>query len=172
MNKKYFLAIILILTLSFVFGETAFNSFAGASLDFGSRKGKDGIALNANGTFAGQYTLDNSFTLRGHFIVKTEDIFENGIFQDTTATFTIKELSATYRFLTENINQQASVFIGDFESFGSDSFVKKYFGTKNITSPILLPELGLDTNGMFSFDGVGLSYSIKLASPKAFGLYF
>ena len=172
MNKKYFLTIILILTLSFVFGETAFNSFAGTSLDLGPRKEKKGIALNVNGAFAGQYTLDNSFTLRGHFLVKTQDVFENGIFQDTTATFTIKELSATYRFLTENINQQASVFIGEFESFGSDSFVKKYFGTKNLTSPVLLPELGLDTNGMFPFDGAGLAYSIKLASPKAFGLYF
>lgn len=173
--KKKSLLIIAFLSLIFLgFSDGAFNSYAGASLSFTPKEKNDekGIALKLNGVFAGQYTLDNAFILRGHFNVHTDDIFANGLFQDTAAFFTIKEVSTSYRFLTENINQQASLFLGEFESFGSDSFVKKYFGTKNLTSTILLPTLGLDTVGMFKFYGLGLAYSIKLASPTAFGLYF
>lgn len=170
MNKKYFLTSILILTLSLTFAAPAFNSYAGASLEVVPNEER-GIALNANGVFVGQYSLDNSFTLKGNFNVKTEDIINGGLFQDTLAYFTIKELSATYRFIAENLNQQASIFIGKFESFGSDAFIKKYFGSNNFTSPILLPDLDLDTVGIYDFSGVGLAYSIKLASPKAFGVY-
>lgn len=173
MNKKYFFIIALISCLFLGFAESVFNSYAGASLDIGAKENNEkGIALKLNGVFAGQYTLDNSFSIRGQFSVTTDDIFDNGIFQDTPAWFTINELSATYRFLTETVNHQASIFIGEFESFGSDSFVKKYFGSRNFSSPILLPYLGLDTVGMIKFDGIGFAYSVKFPSPKALGLYF
>ena len=37
MNKKYFLIIALILTLFSAFGEVAFNSYAGASMDLSAK---------------------------------------------------------------------------------------------------------------------------------------
>lgn len=171
MNKKYFLIIALILTLFSAFGEVAFNSYAGASMDLSAKDNDKGLALKLNGTFVGQFSFNNAFTLRGQFVVNTQDIFENNLFQDVDATFSVKEFSATYRFITESVNQQASVFLGNFESFGSDSIIKKYFGAQNYSSPVLLPTLGLNTVGMINFDGLGLAYSLKLPTPKVFGLY-
>lgn len=172
MNKKYFLIIALILTLFSSFAEVAFNSYAGISMDLSAKEEDDkGLALKLNGTFVGQFSFNNAFTLRGQFVVNTHDIFENNLFQDVDATFSVKEFSATYRFITESVNQQASVFLGNFESFGSDSIIKKYFGAQNYASPVLVPTLGLNTIGMINYDGLGLGYTIKLPTPKVFGLY-
>lgn len=169
MKKNIFTAILLSLCI-FTFAKSSFNGFAGASLDIVPKTPK-GIELKANGLFYGQYNLNKNFNINGHFIVQTEDITKFGLFKDTEALFSIEELSATYRFYSTSMSQQASVFIGNFESFGADSFVKKYFGTTNFASPILTINNGTSTVGMFDFSGLGLSYSIKLEKPIAFGLY-
>ena len=172
MTKKIFLTILLLSTLFISFAENTYNSYVSAAIDVAGNEDKKGQNLKASAFYLGQFSLDNSFSARGQFLVETEEIFKNGVFQHTPAYFTIKELSSSYRFLTVNVNHYISFFLGEFDSFGSDSFTKKYFGATNITSPALLPKTGLDTIGIFNFNGIGLAYSAKLASPQTLSMYF
>lgn len=172
MTKKIFLTILLLSTLFISFAENTYNSYVSAAIDVAGNEDKKGQNLKASAFYLGQFSLDNSFSARGQFLVETEEIFKNGVFQHTPAYFTIKELSSSYRFLTENVNHYISFFLGEFDSFGADSFAKKYFGATNITSPALLPKAGLDTIGIFNFNGIGFAYSAKFATPQALSLYF
>ena len=166
MNKKIIAIISLLFTFFAGFAQTSFNSFTGFSLDFSNKGVVPAIS------FAAQYSINNTFTAKGHFTVKAdENIFADGIFQDTDASFSINELSATYRFLTLNFNHQINVFIGNFESFGSDAFVKKYFGAENFISPVLSSSTEQYTAGMFEFSRIGFSYALKFPSQKAFSFY-
>ncbi len=172
MTKKIFLSILLLSTLFITFAENTYDSYVSAEIDVTGNEDKKGQNLKASAFYLGQFSLDNSFSARGQFLVETEEIFKNGVFQHTPAFFTIKELSTSYRFLTGNVNHYISFFLGEFDSFGSDSFAKKYFGATNVTSPALLPKAGLDTIGIFNFNGIGLAYSAKLASPQTLSMYF
>ena len=136
MTKKIFLSILLLSTLFITFAENTYDSYVSAEIDVTGNEDKKGQNLKASAFYLGQFSLDNSFSARGQFLVETEEIFKNGVFQHTPAFFTIKELSTSYRFLTGNINHYISFFLGEFDSFGSDSFAKKYFGTQRYVPSI------------------------------------
>ncbi len=151
--------------------ENSFSSFAGAAADFNVQQNKS-ISIEARGVFAGQYAIDNKFVVRGDFIINTDDILSGGLFQDTAARFTINEASVSYRFIGNSILQQISGFVGKQESLGSDLFVKRYFGIRNFSSSFLTPQLNYAMPGIFSYEGMGASYIIKMPQQMAWGGYF
>ena len=120
MTKKIFLTILLLSTLFISFAENTYNSYVSAAIDVAGNEDKKGQNLKANAFYLGQFSINNSFSARGQFLVETEEIFKNGVFQHTPAYFSIKELSSSYGFLTENVNHYISFFLGEFDSFGWD----------------------------------------------------
>jgi len=150
--------------------ENSFSSFAGAAADFNVLQ-NGSLTVEGRGVFAGQYAIDNKVIFRGDFVINTEDILSGGLFQDTSARFTINETSISYRFVGNSVLQQFSAFIGKQESMGSDLFVKRYFGIRNFSSDFLSPQLYYAMPGIYPFEGAGLSYVIKLPKPTAFGFY-
>lgn len=150
--------------------ENSFSSFAGAAADFNVLQ-NGSVTIEARGVFAGQYAIDNKVILRGDFVVNTDDILNGGLFQDTAARFTINEASIAYRFVGNGVLQQISGFVGRQESLGSDLFVKRYFGIRNFSSDFLSPQLHYAMPGIYTYQGVGISYVIKLSSPMSYGLY-
>ncbi len=150
--------------------ENSFSSFAGAAADFNLQQNKS-LSIEARGIFAGQYAIDNKFIIRGDFVMETDNILDGGLFQDTSARFTINEFSLSYRFLGNSVLQQFSGFVGKQESLGSDIFLKRYFGIRNFSTPFLTPQLHYSMSGIYDYEGVGVSYIIKLPASMAFGLY-
>lgn len=172
-------SLIIIFTIFFCFNifaqslpqtNQAFDSFVGAFLRT-TPNAQNGVKIEADAVFAGQYYLNDKISVKGNFKIETSDISKNIFLTPTTAKFTIQEFSATYKFNPETIIQQLSGFIGEFDSFGSDAFVKKYFGVTNFSSPLLLPHLDIKTTAMYRYSGLGAAYTIKLSSPTAFGIY-
>ncbi|MCQ2982086.1 MAG: hypothetical protein MJ178_04975 [Treponemataceae bacterium] len=168
-KKCTLLACSLLLTGA-VSAENSFSSFAGAAADFNVLQNGT-LTVEGRGVFAGQYAIDNKVIFRGDFVINTDDILSGGLFQDTSARFTINEASLSYRFVGNSILQQVSGFIGRQESQGSDLFVKRYFGIRNFSSDFLSPQLYYAMPGIYSYEGAGLSYVIKMAKPTAFGFY-
>ena len=121
--------------------------------------------------FAGQLDFSGKFLLRGEFALKTADILEKGIFKDTDATFRVNELSATFRHGSLNASHFFSLFLGNYESIGSDMFLQRQFGIKPITSLVTENWSGLCGSTLYPFYGVGGSYVIHFEQPFAIGAY-
>ena len=174
-RKRFFLIlsvlIFILIPMAGLTAESSLNSFAGADISLTPQK-DDTPLLKLNGVFAAQYNMNNNVLFRGCFGIKTDDIIENGFFQDTPSYFTINEFSASYRLPTSIITQQLAVFMGKYESLGSDEFMQKNFSTINYASPLFSKKLSLFSEGIVNYSGIGLSYSMKFPSPQALGFYF
>ena len=169
--KKLFITIFFCIFSFYIYAaDSSFNSFAGASIDIIPNQG-EAPSLLVKGVYEGQYNISNRFLFRGNFFVRTDNIIESGLFQDTPAYFTINELSAGFRFSANTVTQQLTFFIGSHESFGSDDFLSQHLGTKGVGSALLTPMLSLSSISMYDYSGFGMAYDIKLAAPVAFGFY-
>ncbi len=172
-----FLSILSIVFILFLFpaqelnAESSLSTFAGAKIDLLPVSGSF-PELKLSGVFAGQYNMNNSLLFRGSFGIRTDDIITNGFFQDTPSYFTVNELSASFKLPTSVITQQLAIFMGQYESLGSDEFLQKSFSTVNYASSLFKNQLSLFSEGIVNYSGVGISYSMKFASQKALGFYF
>lgn len=174
-RTRFFSIISLIILISLapacLVAESSLSAFAGAKIDL--IPVQDNIPeLKVNGVFAAQYNMNNTFLFRSSFGIRTDDIISNGFFQDTPSYFSINELSVSYKLPTSVIAQQLAIFMGKYESLGSDEFLQKNFSTFNYASHIFSKELSVFSEGLVSYSGIGLSYSMKFQSPEAFGFYF
>ncbi|MBO4508265.1 MAG: hypothetical protein J5747_06460 [Spirochaetaceae bacterium] len=163
--------ILILIPMTALSAESALSSFAGADLTL--IPVKDNVPeLKLNGVFAAQYNMNNNFLFRGNFGIRTDDIITNGFFQDTPSYFTINELSVSFKLPTTTITQRIGIFMGKYESLGSDEFLQKYFSTFNYASSIFEKRLAVYSEGLVTYSGIGLSYSMKFQSPNALGFYF
>ena len=163
--------ILFLIPMASLSAVSSLSTFAGAEIAFIPVK-NDTPQLKLNGVFAAQYNMNNNAIFRGNFGIRTDDIIENGFFQDTPSFFTINELSMSYKLPTSVITQNIAIFMGQYESLGSDEFLQKNFSTFNYASPIFSKKLSVYSEGLVTYSGIGLSYSMKFQSPKALGFYF
>lgn len=175
MKRTKFLSIIILLVLMLpaqnLCADSSLSAFTGAEIDF--LPVKDNFPqLKLNGVFAGQYNINNNLLFRGSFGIRTEDIISNGFFQDTPSYFTINELSASFKLPTSVITQQLAVFMGKYESLGSDEFLQKNFSSLNYAPILSTKPLSLFSEGIINYSGIGLSYSMRFRTPQALGFYF
>ena len=152
--------------------ETYFSGYSGAVASINPVKNQKVPALTAQAFFAGQFDISGVFLLRTEISVETDNILDHGIFQDTPAYFSIDELSATTKFKTDSASHMAAVFLGEYESIGSDLFMQRQFGIRPIGSKMTETWLGLNGTTIYPFSGLGLSYMIRFLSPQAFAAYF
>ncbi len=163
--------ILILIPMTALSAESALSSFAGADISLIPVQGNV-PELKLNGVFAAQYNMDNNVLFRGNFGILTDDIIENGFFQDTPSYFSINELSVSFKLPTTTITQRIGIFMGKYESLGSDEFLQKNFSTFNYSSSIFEKRLAVFSEGLVTYSGIGLSYSMKFQSPNALGFYF
>lgn len=177
MNKKRFpkflitFVALFFVCSSFSFASIFFSGYAGTAINTQAVKNKKTPSLTADAFFAGQFDFSGIFLLRSELSVKTDDIFTNGVFKDTPAYFSIDELSLSTRFMTNSSTQIATVFIGEFESIGSDLFLQRQFGISPINSKLTDSIQGLNGTAIYPFSGLGGAYTVKFLSPQALGTY-
>lgn len=179
MNKKRFLkslitfvSLFLVFTIFPLYADVFFSGYSGVAASVKPIKNQKKPSLTAEAFFAGQFDFSDVFLLRTEISVKTDDILSNGIFKDTPALFSIDELSASTKFNTDKSFQMASIFLGEYESIGSDLFLQRQFGIKPIGSMLSETWLGLNGTTIYPFSGLGLAYTIRYLSPNAIGTYF
>jgi len=127
--------------------------------------------MKTDAFLSSQLDFGGVFLVRGEFALKTDDILAKGIFQDTAATFKVNEISATFRYGSLTSSHFFSLFLGNYESIGSDMFLQRQFGIKPITSPVTESWVGLCGATLYPFYGIGGSYVIHFEQPFAVGIY-
>lgn len=178
-TNKFFLpkslvvnTIVLFLFLSTAFGQIHFTGFAGLSGNIGTEDGADKTQLTANTFFAGQLDLFNIVMLRAGATVHTGNLFSDLFVNTVGAQFTLDELSLTAHLPCCHVTRYISVFAGEYESIGSDVFLRRHFGILPFGSRLSENLAGtIDTN-IYPFSNLGASYILKLKTPQALGLYF
>lgn len=153
------------------FAAPFFTGYAGALASLKPVKDSSKPNLTAQAFFAGQIDLSGVFLLRTELSVQTDNISANGIFHDTPASFRIDEISATARFTSSGMSHFVGLFVGEYESIGSDLFLQRQFGITPIGSRIAETWRGLSGTSIYPFSDIGLSYVMRMHSPKAAGIY-
>lgn len=165
------LALVMAFTCSIVFGQNHFSGFAGIAGNMGADD--DGkFQLTTDAFFAGQFDLLGVVLLRAEATVRTSNLVSSDVFDTVPASFTLDELSITARFPCCHATRYLSVFAGEYESIGSDLFLRRHFGILPIDSMITKTWAGRSDTSIYPFSTLGASYVLKLKTPQAFGFYF
>jgi len=151
------------------------NSFSssteGVTLTFTPASTNENNNLILNTFFGIQFQIGRYFFIDGTFSTETDNIVENGVFEDTPSSFTIDNASVAYCFESAFFSGQLTSFVGSFELPGTDTFGKKYLGIQNIISPLLYSQTSLLTAKVYPIDGIGLSLGGRFSKPRAAGVY-
>lgn len=163
----------LVMTALFALDSPFFSGYAGIMGDITNDSSSTDFdpKMTTQAFFAGQFEFGGSFLLRSELAFKTGDILEKGIFEETSSTFKVNELSITFHQSSVSASHFVSLFLGNYESIGSDIFLQRQFGIKPINS--LVTEGWNSTSGasVYPFYGIGGSYVIRFEQPFAIGLY-
>lgn len=143
----------------------------GAAVDLLPGQSVKNTEIQFRGFYGGQVQIGNRILLNGIVSAKTGNIFSDARFRDISSLVNIDEASVMCRFKIEQASAQASVFIGEHDTPGSDSFVKKNFGTIGFSSELLEKEIGFETPAVFPLNGIGTSFMIKYHVPAANAIY-
>lgn len=121
--------------------------------------------------FSGQLDFGGVLFMRGELFLKTSDILEKGVFEDTDSKFRVNEFSITFHQKAVSTSHFFSLFMGNYEPIGSDMFLQRQFGIKPITSLVTESWNGLCGSTVYPFYGIGGSYVMHFESPIAVGVY-
>lgn len=152
--------------------EAFFSGYSGAAITANPTETLQKPQLTGQAFFAGQFDLSGIFVFRTELSVQTDNIFSHGLFQDTPASFSIDEISVTTRFKTRTASHFFAIFLGEYESIGSDLFLQRQFGIRPFGSKIMETWLGLNGTAIYPFSGAGLTYTVRFQYPTALGAYF
>ncbi len=178
MRKIFFTSIILLFSSIYLFAfETPyFKGYTGFLGNFSSNPGEEGFdpCATAQGYFAGQLDFSDKLLVRGEFFVQSADLFGGDIFhapESADALFKVQEVSAVYKLNKPSATHYFSAFFGEYEPIGSDTFLRRQFGIKPITSGLTTSFHGLNGASINHMYGGGLSYIIHLPRQIAAGVY-
>lgn len=152
----------------------SFSGSAGIKGNYLSDAGSENFSpiLKLNGYFSGQLNLSSNMFLRSELSVKTADVLETKLVEDTESVFCIDELSFTYVRPFLGITQYLSFFTGTFDSIGTDVFLQRQFGISPVSSIFTENYLGTKRSAPYELNGFGGSYIIHVNnSPYATGIY-
>lgn len=173
-RTRLFLTLSLLIICSGLSSAATFSGFAGIKGDIESDKTADHFdpVMNLTGFFQGQLSLTQNLLFRSELSLKTADVIETKLIDDTEAVFKINELSLTYVKPFLAITQYFSFFFGNFEPVGTGQFLQRQFGIRPINSHITDNFSGLNCAMPFTINGIGGSYVAHVNDePVAVGLY-
>lgn len=178
MSKNASLKKMLIISISALFVATAihatpyFSGYAGGGLAVKSQENSIKPAFLVDAFFSGQFDLSPSFIARTSASIYTTDSFFSGLmFKDKSAYFNLDELSLTYKSSNGYVSQFASVFIGEYDSIGSDTLLQRLFGEDPFGSILTETICGISKAQIYDNSGIGIAYYLKMPENTSLGLY-
>ncbi len=173
-TKRFFTLFAALASITPAFSDISFNALAGATASFSSdsKNEKFDPKLEVQTFFAGQMNLSENLILHGEFTVKTGDLIENSVFNETDAKFQIDEISLVLRTAGIETKNYFSVFMGTYEPIGSDIFLRRHFGIQPIASKLTESWLGTAGSVIYPLVGAGFSDIVQFdRAPVALGFY-
>lgn len=128
--------------------------------------------FNAESYLAGQLDFSGMVFLRGEFYVQAGDICNEDTFSPiagkNNAAFRIEELSATVKFNSQRASHYITLFNGNFEPIGSDLFLQRQFGIRQIRSNITDSYHGIEGSSIYPCYSIGGAYAIHTSKDNVF----
>lgn len=165
----------LIFSCSELFAYSFFTGNAGvqATYEGEDNAGKYDPKLSMEAYFEGQFNFSNNLWTHLNISLATEDFLQDTLFQDTKASFNINEVSLVHRQTFTPLTNFASIYLGCYDSIGSDLFLIRYLGSKPIASKLMDTWLGSGKSRLYEQNGFGFSDIFRInAQPLAVGLNF
>ena len=130
------------------------------------------VSLDAQTYLAGQLDCGGHLLFRGEFAVNATNL-QNLIAEPTAinATFNIRELSVTGTFNTEHMVHYITAFLGEYEPTGSDIFLRRQFGVRNMLPSVTESWFGVNGASAYPSYGIGGAYAGKIGDSAALGVY-
>lgn len=163
----------LIFSCSELFAYTFFTGNAGVQATYEAidNGGKYDPNLSMEAYFEGQFNFSNNLWSHLNISLATEDFLTDTLFQDTDAKFNINELSLVHRQTFTPLTNFASVYLGSYDTIGSDIFLIRYLGSKPIASKLMTTWLGSGKNRLYEQTGIGFTDIFRINSqPLAIGI--
>lgn len=162
-----------LLVLSFGHLHAAVSNAVFVGSDFIPRQNFKGAELKLFTEYRAQALLSKRLLLVGDFSFNTQNIFNAAYLKNIPSSFNINEISLLYDIRFNTALGKFGIFTGNFEGLGTDIFMRKYLGGKQIDSFILQRWIGFSSIPVIPIHGHGLNLSIQYDStPLATGFYF
>lgn len=157
------------LQIPFISASAYFTGFSGTALSVGQNSKGNLLDGSAATYFAGQVDWTNLFTIRTALTFKTAktNILNTDIYTGISSLFRLDELSFTAKLHANDLSHYLSIFLGDFEPPGSSLFMQRQFGVAPFESALLRTTITNDNGSLYSFPGMGISYTLKFQQPMA-----
>jgi len=168
--------IILVIMFTLNLSATSFSGFAGIAgnlTNTPSEHTEDKEVRFSMDTFlTGQLEFSNFLITRGEISFRPANVLKTGLLSYTDTYFRINELSTTIRVNTDFFTHYLALFMGRYESIGSDLFMQRHFGIKPFNSRLTENWRGTAEPCIYPFEKYGLSYVVQPSTNIASGLYF
>lgn len=174
MKKSKFLTVVFSLfLLSGLNAQEQFTGVGGGRINFTlpENNGKIDPSLTTNIFFQSQIGFSENLWAHASFSLNTSNILKNSLICSTPSTFQIDEVAFTYRAKLDNTTNYLSVFYGSLDPIGSDIFLQRQFGLRNVTSRTTDNWLSASSKNLYPHYGAGISDVIQLGTPHALGGY-
>ena len=154
---------------------TSFSGYAGIAGNLtneplSTREDTD-VRLPMDSFLTGQLEFSNFLIVRGEISFRPENVLKTGLLSYTDTYFRINELSGTIRVNTDYFTHYLALFMGRYESIGSDIFMQRHFGIKPFNSKLTENWRGTAEPVIYPFEKYGLSYVAQPSTNFASGLY-
>ncbi|MCR4578887.1 MAG: hypothetical protein K5681_00925 [Treponema sp.] len=173
-NRKKHLIFAALLAASSLYASTFFSGYAGGKLNFSGNSESEDFDpdLKLQAFFAGQFSFTPNTWAHLEFSVDTDDLLTSSIFEQTSASFQIDELSYIIRGNLSTSSNYFSAFMGTYDPIGSDVFLQRYFSIEPIASKLTESYMGLAGSILYPQFGFGIADIIRFnVKPMAFGGY-
>lgn len=167
-NKKTILIGIasFLFLLSTVYSDFFYDVNGGVAIDL-----PQNAEIRIRAFFATQIQFGDSLLFNGGFSIRTTDILADKFAQNIPSSFFLDEISLLYRFTIQDSIGHVALFFGEYESAGTDIFVRRHFGIDKIHSNLFKTQIGYKPVNIFSIDGLGVAVTTRLPQPIAIAFY-
>lgn len=165
------IALLFLSAFSTVYAEVFFTSSGGVAADLFPNDPLSKTEVKVRAFFACQLQFGESLLLNGGFSIRTENILKTSFMQNVTSSFSLDEFSLSYRFNIEDSTGQATLFAGEYESAGPETFMARYFGAHGLQSDLLKNSIGQKQISILPINGLGFALSTRFKKPMAAAFY-
>jgi hypothetical protein len=148
-----------------------FSGLVGFEAGVSTPENQDVPRVSSDLYFGGLLDINGFLFTKIAVSVGVADSSFSEIIDDAPSSFRLNEASLTFRLRSFNMAHYISVFAGEFESFGTSTFLQKHFGAQPIDSIITGNITSSNKFSIYAFNGYGASYAARYRYPVAIALY-
>ena len=171
--RNLILCTVLLCAQSILSAASFFSGYAGGKLNLGSASESEDYSssMKLQAFFQGQFNISRNIWGHLEFSLDTDNLFSESLFYKTNALFQLDELSLTSRQTLETITNYFSIYMGNYDSIGSDIFLRRQFGISPVGSKLSESWLGTAGSLLYPHFGMGIADVIKFPEPLCAGAY-